>query len=62
MNFMTFDTVIAVVAALLVFATLPGTLYLLGPTGEQYAIRVLGVTGRVRLLHFIKGTRQWSGL
>ncbi len=29
MNFMTFDAVIAVVAALLVFATLPGTLYLL---------------------------------
>ncbi len=35
-----------------------GTLYLHGRRG-QYAIRVLGATGRTRLLRFESGTEQW---
>jgi hypothetical protein len=36
-----------------------GTLYLRGRTREQYAVRVLGVTGRVRVLRFDFASRQW---
>jgi type II secretory pathway pseudopilin PulG len=36
-----------------------GTLYLRGRGPEQYAIRVLGVTGRIRVLRFDFTTRQW---
>ena len=35
-----------------------GTLYLHGRRG-QYAVRVLGATGRTRVLRFDTGTRQW---
>jgi hypothetical protein len=35
-----------------------GTLYLHG-RNQQYAIRVLGATGRTRLLRFDQGTGQW---
>jgi type II secretory pathway pseudopilin PulG len=35
-----------------------GTLYLHGRRG-QYAVRVLGATGRTRLLRFDPGMRQW---
>lgn len=36
----------------------PGTLYLRGRRG-QYAVRVLGATGRTRVLQYHAGTRQW---
>jgi hypothetical protein len=35
-----------------------GTLYVHGRRG-QYAVRVLGATGRTRLLRFDRGVRQW---
>ena len=35
------------------------TLYLRGPDNSQYAVRVLGATGRTRVLRFVPGTRQW---
>lgn len=35
-----------------------GTLYVQGRKG-QYAIRVLGATGRTRVLRFDAGARQW---
>ncbi len=36
-----------------------GTLYLRHRSGRQYAVRVLGTTGRVRLLHFDVETGRW---
>lgn len=36
-----------------------GTLYLHGRTRAQYAVRVLGVTGRVRVLRFDHVRRRW---
>jgi len=36
-----------------------GTLYLRGRSGLQYALRVLGATGRVRVLRFAAGEGQW---
>jgi type II secretory pathway pseudopilin PulG len=36
-----------------------GTLYLHGRGRTQYAVRVLGVTGRVRVLKFDHVTRRW---
>ena len=36
----------------------PGTLYIRGVRG-QYAVRVLGATGRTRVLRFDSGTQQW---
>lgn len=36
-----------------------GTLYLRGEGGEQYAVRVLGGTGRVRVFHYRPATREW---
>lgn len=36
-----------------------GTLYVHGRTRAQYAVRVLGVTGRVRVLRFDDGRRRW---
>ncbi len=36
-----------------------GTLYLKGRSGPQYAIRILGATGRVRLLRFESASRRW---
>jgi prepilin-type N-terminal cleavage/methylation domain-containing protein len=36
-----------------------GTLYLHGRTRAQYAVRVLGVTGRIRTLKFDEGRRRW---
>jgi len=35
-----------------------GTLYLHGRR-HQFAVRVLGATGRVRVLHFDQSTRTW---
>ncbi|MBI4478212.1 MAG: GspH/FimT family pseudopilin [Acidobacteria bacterium] len=37
-----------------------GTLYFRGKGNQQYAIRVLGVTGRVRLWRFDPATRTWT--
>jgi Tfp pilus assembly protein FimT len=36
-----------------------GTLYLSGRTGQQYAVRVLGATARIRTLRFARGENQW---
>ncbi len=37
----------------------PGTLYLRGRGRVQYAVRVLGATGRTRVLKFDTGSRAW---
>lgn len=39
--------------------TTSGTLYLHGRR-SQYAVRVLGATGRVRVFHYDPGARQWN--
>ena len=36
-----------------------GTLYLAAPAGPQMAVRILGSTGRMRVLRFDTTTRQW---
>jgi hypothetical protein len=36
-----------------------GTLYLHGRRGAQYAVRVLGATGRIRLLKYVEAQRRW---
>jgi len=36
-----------------------GTLYLAGTTGPQMAVRLLGATGRMRVLQFDAASRQW---
>lgn len=38
-----------------------GTVYLAGP-GETFAVRVLGATGRVRVLRFERATSTWNEL
>ncbi len=37
-----------------------GTLYVRGRGDDQYAVRLLGATGRVRLLRFNPRTRSWT--
>jgi type II secretory pathway pseudopilin PulG len=37
-----------------------GSLYVLGPRGTQYVIRVFGETGKVRILRFTARTRRWE--
>jgi hypothetical protein len=37
----------------------PGTLFLRSASGDQYAVRVAGVTGRTRVLRFDRGAGQW---
>jgi hypothetical protein len=37
----------------------PGTLYVRGPAGSQFAIRVFAETGKVRLLRFVTSRRTW---
>jgi type II secretory pathway pseudopilin PulG len=39
-----------------------GTLYLRGPASQQYAVRVLGATGRSRLLRFDFRERRWFSI
>lgn len=39
--------------------TTSGTLYVRGPAREQYAIRLLGSTGRSRVLRFSVADRRW---
>jgi Tfp pilus assembly protein FimT len=36
-----------------------GTVYLVGRDGSRFAVRVLGVTGRVRVLQFDAVSKQW---
>jgi Tfp pilus assembly protein FimT len=54
----TFDT-----SALMSFSPLgtasSRTLYLRGADGSQYAVRVLGATGRTRVLRFVASTGAW---
>ena len=54
----TFDT-----SALMSFSPLgtasSRTLYLRGADGSQYAVRVLGATGRTRVLRYAPGLRTW---
>lgn len=38
-----------------------GSIYIAGPSGQQYAIRVLGTTGRLRLLCVDIPNWHWSG-
>jgi hypothetical protein len=39
-----------------------GTLYVLGRSESQYAVRVLGATGRIRALKYDSRARRWSPL
>lgn len=43
-------------------AATPGSLYIRGPRDHQYVVRVLGETGRVRILRFDWRRRQWTPL
>ena len=36
------------------------TLYLRGADGSRYAVRVLGATGRTRVLRYVASTRTWA--
>ena len=36
-----------------------GSLYLRGPDGTQWVVRVLGVTARSRILRYVPSTREW---
>ena len=40
----------------------PGTFFIVGPHGSQYALRVLGETGRTRMLKFNARTHVWESL
>ena len=40
----------------------PGSLYIRGANQAQYVVRVVGETGRVRILRFDKRTKQWKPL
>jgi Tfp pilus assembly protein FimT len=37
-----------------------GSIYLAGPGGQQACVRILGATGRTRVLWFNPATRQWQ--
>lgn len=37
-----------------------GTIYLRGRDGSRFAVRVLGATGRTRVLRYVAPTTQWS--
>ena len=37
----------------------PGTIYLTGPSRAQYAVRITGVTGRIRVYRFNRRTGKW---
>lgn len=39
-----------------------GTIYIGGRSGQQLAVRVLGTTGRVRVLRYMPGRRTWEPL
>jgi len=54
---------LATTSALMSFTPLgtatSGTLYLRGRDGSQYAVRVLGATGRTRVLRYAAASRTW---
>ena len=37
-----------------------GTIYIRGRDGSRFAVRVLGATGRTRVLRYVARTRDWS--
>jgi hypothetical protein len=37
-----------------------GTFYLTGKDGSRYAVRVLGATGRTRLLRYVDASNEWK--
>lgn len=37
-----------------------GTIYIRGRDGTQWAVRVLGATGRTRVLRYVARTREWT--
>ena len=39
-----------------------GTLYIASRRGVQYAVRVAGVTGRVRVLRYVPGAARWQAV
>jgi hypothetical protein len=39
-----------------------GSLYILGPHGLQYVVRILGETGRTRILRFNVRAERWEPL
>ena len=43
-------------------ASTPGSLYILGPRGAQYVIRIFGETGKTRILKFNSRTWLWESL
>ena len=36
-----------------------GTIYLTGPSRAQYAVRIFGVTGKIRVYHFSSESQKW---
>jgi|SRR5690349_21763372 len=40
----------------------PGTVYIRGRNGAQYAVRILGETARTRIVKFDPGTRRWRAI
>jgi hypothetical protein len=36
-----------------------GTIYIIGKSGAQYAVRIFGTTGRIRVYRFSKGDGKW---
>jgi hypothetical protein len=40
----------------------PGSLYVRGPGNAQYVVRILGETGRTRVLKFSAGSGTWHPL
>ena len=57
------DTSASATSALMSFSPIgtasSRTLYLRGADGSQYAVRVLGATGRTRVLRYVASTRAW---
>jgi Tfp pilus assembly protein FimT len=39
-----------------------GTFYLTGKDGSRYAVRVLGATGRTRLLRYVDASNEWKDI
>ena len=37
-----------------------GTFYLTARDGSRFAVRVLGATGRARLLHYVPASGEWK--
>jgi hypothetical protein len=37
----------------------PGTIYLTGPSRAQYAVRIIGATGKIRVYRFNLGSGKW---